>query len=67
METPVKPTNDRSPRKTAVPPLSRKRFRIEKLEERIAPKKGGNGTQHCGSGGSSNFASDTGGSGGSNY
>jgi hypothetical protein len=29
----------------------RKRFRIEKLEERIAPKKGG--TNHCsGSGGS---------------
>ena len=25
-----------------------KRFRIEKLEERIAPKKGGNGTHNCG-------------------
>ena len=25
----------------------RKRFRIEKLEERIAPKKGGKGTNNC--------------------
>jgi len=24
-----------------------KRFRIEKLEERIAPKKGGKGTNNC--------------------
>jgi len=31
------------------PPL--KRFRIEKLEERIAPAKGGKGTHNCGSGG----------------
>jgi len=30
----------------------RKRFRIERLEERIAPKKGGKGTNNCG--GSSN-------------
>jgi hypothetical protein len=28
-------------------PLAKKRFRIEKLEERIAPKKGGNGTNNC--------------------
>jgi len=26
----------------------RKRFRIEKLEERIAPSKGGKGTHNCG-------------------
>jgi hypothetical protein len=25
----------------------RKRFQIEKLEERIAPKKGGKGTNNC--------------------
>ena len=25
----------------------RKRFRIERLEERIAPKKGGKGTNNC--------------------
>jgi hypothetical protein len=25
-----------------------RRFRIEKLEERIAPKKGGKGTHNCG-------------------
>ena len=31
--------NDRVPQK--------KRFRIEKLEERIAPKKGGKGTHNC--------------------
>ena len=30
----------------------RKRFKIDRLEERIAPKKGGKGTHHCG--GSSN-------------
>jgi hypothetical protein len=34
--------------------LRRKRFRIAKLEERIAPKKGGKGTNNCGGGGSSN-------------
>src|SRR5262249_52367255 len=31
-------------------PAPRKRFRLVKLEERIAPWKGGNGTHHCGSG-----------------
>ena len=31
------------------PAAPRKRFRIEKLEERIAPAKGGKGTQNCGS------------------
>jgi hypothetical protein len=29
-------------------PARAKRLRIEKLEERIAPKKGGNGTHNCG-------------------
>jgi hypothetical protein len=33
-------------------PPSRKRFRIEKLEERIAPSKGGKGTHNCSGGGS---------------
>ena len=28
-------------------PARAKRFRIEKLEERIAPKKGGKGTHNC--------------------
>ena len=37
----------------------RKRFHIQKLEERIAPKKGGKGTNNCS--GSSNTIS------GSNY
>jgi hypothetical protein len=37
----MKPTNDRkSPRPPAGSPTPRPRFRIEKLEERIAPKKG---------------------------
>jgi hypothetical protein len=31
-------------------PAPKKRFRIEKLEERIAPKKGGKGTNNCGGG-----------------
>ena len=41
------------------PAAPRKRFRIERLEERIAPKKGGKGTNNCS--GSSNTIS------GSNY
>jgi hypothetical protein len=32
------------------------RFRIEKLEERIAPKKGGKGTNNCG--GTTTYCSD---------
>jgi len=40
----------------------RKRFRIERLEERIAPKKGGKGTHNCGS-----SLGDTGGTGTSGY
>jgi hypothetical protein len=35
----------------------RKRFRIEKLEERIAPAKGGKGTHNCGGGGGSVYTS----------
>jgi hypothetical protein len=37
-------------------PAPRKRFRIVKLEERIAPGGGGNGTHNCG-GGSDTIAS----------
>ena len=37
----MKPKSDRK----ETPP--KKRFRIEKLEERIAPKKGGKGTNNC--------------------
>jgi hypothetical protein len=34
-----------------------KRFRIVKLEERIAPRRGGNGTNHiCGGSGGSGYA-----------
>ena len=62
----MKPMNDRTPAPSDRP-APRKRFRIEKLEERIAPKKGGNGTNNCGGGGSSNAASDTIGSSVSNY
>jgi len=29
------------------PPAPKRRFRIEKLEERVAPSKGGNGTNNC--------------------
>jgi hypothetical protein len=38
-------------------PAPKKHFRIEKLEERIAPVKGGKGTNNCGGGGSSNSGS----------
>jgi len=41
------------------PPV--KRFRIEKLEERIAPAKGGKATHHCGgSGGHSGSGASSG-------
>jgi hypothetical protein len=47
----MNPKNERDPK--APKPLNdsaepRKRFRIEKLEERIAPTKGGKGTHNCG-------------------
>jgi len=50
------PKNDRAQLErtaTAGQLTPRKRFRIEKLEERIAPKKGGNGTHNCSSFGGS--------------
>jgi hypothetical protein len=53
---PMNPKNDHTPRKSADTPLPKRRFRIEKLEERIAPKKGGKGTNNCGG---SNGADDT--------
>jgi len=47
-------SNERSnPAKPQESPVPRKRLRIEKLEERIAPAKGGKGTHNCGGGGSS--------------
>ena len=48
-----------SPKARATAPI--RRFRIEKLEERIAPKKGGKGTGNC----TANCASVSGG--GSGY
>jgi|SoiMethySBSTD1v2_1073268.scaffolds.fasta_scaffold809463_2 hypothetical protein len=42
--------------KNRTPAEPRKRFRIQRLEERIAPKKGGN-TNHCS--GSSNTISSS--------
>lgn len=48
----MKSKNDRSPKRASPkndPRSGRKRFLIEKLEERIAPKKGGNGTHNCSS------------------
>jgi hypothetical protein len=40
---------NQAPRTAADTPAPRRRFRIEKLEERIAPKKGGKGTHNCSS------------------
>jgi hypothetical protein len=37
--------NPNEPTKAGQPP--KRRFRLEKLEDRIAPKKGGNGTKKC--------------------
>jgi hypothetical protein len=42
----------------------KKRFRIVKLEERIAPAKGGNGTNNCGGGNNSDSSASSGFSGG---
>jgi hypothetical protein len=39
--------NDPAPRKRGETPLEKRRFVIDKLEERIAPKKGGKGTNNC--------------------
>jgi len=47
----MNPKNERdpkAPKQAPESPAPRKRFRIEKLEERIAPKKGGKGTHNCG-------------------
>jgi hypothetical protein len=40
------PAQAEPPRAAEAPPAPRKRFCIEKIEERIAPKKGGNGHHH---------------------
>jgi hypothetical protein len=37
----MEPKNERTPPESPRPPVSPKRFRIQKLEERIAPRKGG--------------------------
>lgn len=51
------PKPEQPPPADPAAPAPKKRFRIEKLEERIAPKKGGNGTNNCGGGSaSSGFA-----------
>lgn len=47
----MKRKTQRVPNEKAEVPSQRKRFRIERLEERIAPKKGGKGTHNCGGGG----------------
>jgi hypothetical protein len=43
-----KPTEQSTPTESARVPSPRKRFRIEKVEERVAPKKGG-GSSNSGS------------------
>ncbi len=42
----MKPVNDRTQPRPAGSPAQKQRFRIQKLEERIAPK-GNPGTQQC--------------------
>jgi hypothetical protein len=55
--------NSKSERSSSRPsaglPVSRKRFRIEKLEQRIAPAKGGNGTKNCGGSGGTGSCTST--------
>ena len=52
----MKPANRRDAPKHAEPTPPRRRFHIEKLEERIAPKKGGNGTHNCGTANCTSFS-----------
>jgi hypothetical protein len=48
----MEPRNDNSNQPTEARQLAKKpRFQIIKLEERIAPGRGGNGTNNCGGGG----------------
>jgi hypothetical protein len=51
----MKPENDRAPSGRTAEPARKKRFRLERLEQRIAPKRGGKGTNNCPGNGSSNF------------
>lgn len=44
----MKSKSSRAPKSSHDAPAPRKRFRVEKLEERIAPSKGGKGTHNCG-------------------
>ena len=39
--------DDKAPRGPDAPPATRRRFRVEKLEERIAPARGGKATRNC--------------------
>lgn len=57
----MKSKSQRAPTEKAKAPTQRRRFQIEKLEERVAPKKGGKGTHAC-----TQNCADTGG-GGSAY
>ena len=54
---PKHPRDARAPKSPTEPAAPRKHFQIEKLEERIAPSKGGKGTHNCSGGGSSNSGS----------
>ena len=44
----MRPRNERTGNPQPSAPAPRKRFRLERLEERIAPAKGGKGTNNCG-------------------
>ena len=59
----MNPKNSRevpsSPKAASDAQAPRKRFRIERLEERIAPKKGGKGTNNCPIGPSDTIGGDT--------
>ena len=62
------PSKDRSnpiAKTPAEPAAPRKHFQIEKLEERIAPSKGGKGTHNCSGGGGGGGSNDSGASSGS--
>lgn len=45
--------NPNKPAQPSEAPATKRRFRIQKLEQRIAPKKGGKASNHCSGAGDS--------------
>jgi hypothetical protein len=57
--TPREPAQAEPPRAAETPPAPRKRFRIEKIEERIAPNNGGRRSHNGSASGSDPLTTNT--------